>query len=131
MPTLAAIAPLFGRPPPVLDEEKGLRDNITSCLARITVQMTTIEAARAHAPPLETYYAQIIPSFLGALPLLSDFDENDSVYSCLAMLMSSKPCPLAGDARARAIEIVQLVQGLESVPDKIKAYLRDAAQHLQ
>ncbi|TNN84731.1 Importin-4 [Liparis tanakae] len=66
----------------MLTKESDLRviDNLCAALCRMI--MTNVDAV-----PLE----QVVPALVARLPLKEDFEENKTVYSCLALLYSHSP----------------------------------------
>jgi hypothetical protein len=72
---LAALYPLFSP-----DEEDGVRDNAAAAVARMIL-----------ACPGTIPLPQVLPVFLGALPLKEDLEEAGIVYGCLFTLIGHSP----------------------------------------
>lgn len=72
---LAALYPLFSP-----DEEDGVRDNAAAAVARMIL-----------ACPGTIPLPQVLPVFLGALPLKDDLEEAGIVYGCLFTLIGHSP----------------------------------------
>jgi importin-4 len=65
------------------EQDSAIADNACSAVARIMM-------ACPDAVPMD----QVLPIYLNALPLKSDFTENDNVYKCLAVLFQVKNASL-------------------------------------
>eukprot|EP00640_Fibrocapsa_japonica_P000545 CAMPEP_0113942732 /NCGR_PEP_ID=MMETSP1339-20121228/8362_1 /TAXON_ID=94617 /ORGANISM="Fibrocapsa japonica" /LENGTH=1186 /DNA_ID=CAMNT_0000947279 /DNA_START=128 /DNA_END=3688 /DNA_ORIENTATION=- /assembly_acc=CAM_ASM_000762 len=74
---LAALRPLFEPSQP--GQDGAARDNAAAALARMITHH-----------PGSVPFAQVLPVFLGSLPLQADQSENDTVYDCLLSLLQAR-----------------------------------------
>ena len=117
---LHGIWPIFS-----LDASTG-DDSVAACMDNAAAAVARmIMACQTHVP-----LAQVLPSFLRALPLKTDMTENETVYTCiLGLLQMSQP-----DIVAHTHEVQRIFReacGASSqLDDETKAKLSSALQAL-
>ena len=112
---LQALHPVFGMDTENSDNNACAVDNATSCVARMMM-----------AAPSAFPYAQVLPVFLGSLPLKSDMTENEICYDALVKLWGGKQPDLVGTHQGDVMRIVQAAMADKKVQDDVKVKLKAA-----
>ncbi|KAH6584059.1 hypothetical protein BASA61_007707 [Batrachochytrium salamandrivorans] len=94
-----------------IESKSNIVDNACGAVARMILRSP-------NAVPLE----QVLPVFLGALPLKKDFEENNSVFKCIFSLLESQT-PMIISELPRLQKIFQHV--LASSPSQVDDLTRD------
>lgn len=79
------ILPLLGN----MFSSDGVTDSAMACVDNAAAAVARMIMACPNSVPME----QVLPVFLQALPLKSDFSENDTVYTCLLGLWNMQKVP--------------------------------------
>ena len=107
---LQHLHPLFQMDPTL---HAAVIDNAAAAVARM------MTASLASVPT-----AQVMPFFLGCLPLKDDMNENEAVYSCLAGLIEMKhPDAMAPGNLPAVLHAVSASLAIEEVDDELKGRL--------
>ena len=74
--------------------------------------------------PAAMPFAQVLPIFLQALPLKSDWSENETVYGCLVKLVQNGQPDVLGPLKGEVTRVVGAAMQEAKVDDEIKENLK-------
>ena len=95
-------------------------DNAAACVARMIM-----------AHPAGVPMPQVLPPFLGLLPLKTDMTENETVYKCLlGLIQMGHPDAMAQKPEFQRIFTAAIAPG-SKVDEEIQGQLKQAAPALQ
>ncbi|GMH47012.1 hypothetical protein TrVE_jg9354 [Triparma verrucosa] len=110
---LQALSPLFTIDPNQSDSAAACKDNAAAAIARMSVTC-----------PAAMPFAQVLPIFLQALPLKSDWSENETVYGCLVKLVQNGQPDVLGPLKGEVTRVVGAAMQEAKVDDEIKENLK-------
>lgn len=117
---LQGLEPLFGMDPNAGDSVAACVDNAAACVARMIM-----------AHPAGVPMPQVLPPFLGLLPLKTDMTENETVYKCLlGLIQMGHPDAMAQKPELQRIFTAACAAG-SKVDEEIQGQLKQAAPALQ